>query len=629
MFKVKFADIGEGLTEGTVAEVLVKVGDVVKEGQPLYFVETDKVNSEIPSPVAGKIAIINISTGQEIKVGDVVIEIDDGSSTSTASTSKVEVVEENASVVGATPVSNDVLPSRAPKPKSEAKVEVVEENASVVGATPVSNDVLPSRAPKPKAEAPKVDVQIEDTFDVCVVGAGIGGYVTAIKSAQLGLKTLIIEKEYYGGVCLNVGCIPTKTLLKTSHVYHDIVHKAKELGIVLQNTENVVIDWAQALERKNGVVKKLTGGVKYLLDKNKVTQIKGEAIALDKNTISVNNKNYRVNNLVIASGSTPNHLPLPGFDQGRKDGIIIDSTGILSVPKIPETLVVIGGGVIGIEFSCLFASLGTKVTVLQGLPTILEMLDKDIIDAMTKELKNRYNIQVITNASVKEFKDGSVVYQIDGQDQMIKGEYVLESVGRKTSLTGFENIGLELTPRKGVVVNEYQETNLDGVYAIGDVVGKSMLAQTAVKGAIVAANRIAKKTNKAHAEDIVMNYDKVPSCIYTHPEVSMIGKTEQQLKQENIEYKAFKFPFSAIGKALADDDTSGFVKIIVEPKYKTILGAHIIGNRATEMISEITAVIECEGTITEIANTIHPHPTMSEAIGEAAEALETGKAIHF
>nr|VZS00640.1 Dihydrolipoyl dehydrogenase [Mycoplasma feriruminatoris] len=605
MFKVKFADIGEGLTEGTVAEVLVKVGDVVKEGQSLYFVETDKVNSEIPSPVSGKIAVINISTGQEIKVGDVVIEIDDGSSDAPA-------------------------PSvAAPSKKEEKPAE--EENASVVGATPVSNDVLPSRAPRPKPQPQpaKVDVQIEDTFDVCVIGAGIGGYVTAIKSAQLGLKTLIIEKQYYGGVCLNVGCIPTKTLLKTSHVYHDIMHKAKELGIVLQNTENVVIDWAQALERKNGVVKKLTGGVKYLLDKNKVTQIKGEAVALDKNTISVNNKNYRVNNLVIASGSTPNHLPLPGFDQGRKDGIIIDSTGILSVPKIPETLVVIGGGVIGIEFSCLFASLGTKVTVLQGLPTVLEMLDKDIIDAMTKELKNRYNIEVITNASVKEFKDGAVVYQIYGKDQMIKGEYVLESVGRKTSITGFENIGLELTPRNGIVVNEYQETNLENVYAIGDVIGKAMLAQTAVKGAIVAANRIAKKANKEHAEDIVMDYNKVPSCIYTHPEVSMIGKTEQQLKQENIEYKAFKFPFSAIGKALADDDTSGFVKIIVEPKYKTILGAHIIGNRATEMISEITAVIECEGTITEIANTIHPHPTMSEAIGEAAEALETGKAIHF
>ncbi|AEM68911.1 dihydrolipoyl dehydrogenase [Mycoplasma putrefaciens] len=600
MYQVKFADIGEGLTEGTVAEVLVKIGDTVKAGQALYFVETDKVNSEIPAPIDGKIAKINISAGQEIKVGEVVMEIDDGSSAAVAAEPK----------------------------KAEVKEE---ENASVVGATPVSNDLLPSRGPvkvKPEAAKP-ADLKIEASFDVAVIGAGIGGYVSAIKCAQLGLKTLIVEKEYYGGVCLNVGCIPTKTLLRTSHVYHDILHKAKELGIVVPNTEKVVIDWAQALERKNGVVKKLTGGVKYLLDKNKVTQIIGSATAVDKNTISVNGKYYHADNLIIATGSVPNHLPLPGFDKARKDGIVVDSTGILSIPKIPKSLVVIGGGVIGIEFGCLFASLGTKVTVLQALPTVLEMLDQDVIDTMTKELKNTFKMDVITNANVKEFKNGAVVYEIDGKQQSVKGEFVLESVGRKTTLQGFENLGLELTPRNGVVVNQYQETNVSGVYAVGDVIGKAMLAQSAVKAAIVAANRVAKKANKAHAEDLVMDFDKVPSCIYTHPEVAMIGKTEQQVKAEKLDYKTFKFPFVAIGKALADDDTTGFVKIIVEPKYKTILGAHIIGNRATEMISEITAVIECEGTITEIANTIHPHPTMSEAIGEVAEALETGKPIHF
>ncbi|KAF7378744.1 hypothetical protein HZH68_017158 [Vespula germanica] len=586
MYQVKFADIGEGLTEGTVAEVLVKVGDTVKAGQSLYFVETDKVNSEIPAPIDGKIAVINIKAGQEIKVGEVVMEIDDGTGASASApakeATKSEPVEENASVIGATPVSNALLPRRNHSSSSSTTVQ-----------EPVKKEV--------KQEPIKANVNVEDTFDVAVIGAGIGGYVCAIKCAQLGLKTLIVEKEYYGGVCLNVGCIPTKTLLKTT----------------------------QALERKNGVVKKLTGGVKYLLDKNKVTQIKGDAVALDKNTISVNGKNYHANNLVIATGSVPNHLPLPGFDEGRKSGVILDSTGILSIPKIPESLVVIGGGVIGIEFGCLFASLGTKVTVLQGLPTVLEMLDQDIIDVMTKELKTTYKMNVITNASVKAFKNGEVVYEIDGKEQSIKGEFVLESVGRKTSLQGFENIGLELTPRKGIEVNEYQETNLDSVYAVGDVVGKAMLAHSAVKSAIVTANRIAKKANKAHAEDITMDFNKVPSCIYTHPEVAMIGKTEQQLKVENVEYKAFKFPFSAIGKALADDDTTGFVKIIIEPKYKAVLGAHIIGNRATEMISEITAVIECEGTITEIANTIHPHPTMSEAVGEVAEALETGKPIHF
>ncbi|PZW01462.1 dihydrolipoyl dehydrogenase [Metamycoplasma auris] len=600
MFKVKFADIGEGLTEGVVAEVLVKVGDVVKEGQPLYFVETDKVNSEIPSPTAGKIVVINIKTGQEIKVGDVVIEIDDGKDSPAATTMSA--------------------------PKEETKAE---ENASVVGSTPVSNDVLPSRAPISKPNTPQVDLKIEGSFDVAVIGAGIGGYVSAIKSAQLGLKTLIIEKEYYGGVCLNVGCIPTKSLLKTSHVYHDIMHKAKELGISIKNTEEIVIDWDQALKRKNGIVKKLTGGVKYLLDKNKITQINGVAHAIDKNTISVNDKNYHVDNLIIATGSIPNQLPLPGFDEGRKNGIVLDSTGILSIPKVPESLVVIGGGVIGVEFGCLFASLGTQVTILQASSSILEMLDQEVIDLVTKELKSTYKINIITNASVKSLKGNEITYELDGSTQTIKGEFILESIGRKTTFAGFENLGLEVTPRNAIVVNKYHETNLDSVYAIGDVTGKAMLAHSAVKAGVVAANRIAKKTNKEHAEDITMDFDRVPSCIYIDPEIAMIGKTEQQLKKDNIEYKAFKFPFSAIGKALADDSPTGFVKVIVEPKYKSILGAHIVGNRATDLIAEIAAVIESEGTITEIANTIHPHPTMSEAIGEVAEALETGKPIHF
>ncbi|ENY68730.1 Dihydrolipoamide dehydrogenase [Metamycoplasma auris 15026] len=608
MFKVKFADIGEGLTEGVVAEVLVKVGDTVKEGQPLYFVETDKVNSEIPSPTSGKIAVINITTGQEIKVGDVVIEIDDGKDSSTTSAPAADKKEEKAS----------------------------EENASVVGSTPVSNDVLPSRGPINKPATNEVasassisDLKIEDTFDVAVIGAGIGGYVSAIKSAQLGLKTLIVEKEYYGGVCLNVGCIPTKSLLKTSHVYHDIMHKAKDLGITIKNTEEIVLDWDQALKRKGAIVKKLTGGVKYLLDKNKVTQIMGVAHAINKNTISVNEKNYHVNNLIIATGSLPNKLPLPGFDEGRKNGIVLDSTGILSIPKIPESLVVIGGGVIGVEFGCLFADLGSNVTILQGSSSILEMLDQDVIDLVTKELKTTYKINIITNASVKSLQGNEVSYEVDGVLQTIKGEFILESIGRKTSFEGFENLGLELSPRKGIVVNQYHETNLDSVYAIGDVTGIAMLAHSAVKAGVVVANRIAKKANKEHAEDITMDFNRVPSCIYISPEIAMIGKTEQQLKKENIEYKTFKFPFSAIGKALADDSPTGFVKVIVEPKYKSILGAHIVGNRATDLIAEIAAVIESEGTITEIANTIHPHPTMSEAIGEVAEALETGKPIHF
>ncbi|ATZ17648.1 dihydrolipoyl dehydrogenase [Mesoplasma melaleucae] len=604
MFKVKFADIGEGLTEGKVAEVLVKLGQEIKEGDALFFVETDKVNSEIPAPVGGKIAKVLISEGQEIKVGDVVIEIDDGSATTEAAPAPAAAEEENASVVGSTPVSNDLIPSRGPAPTQ-----------TVAAAQPV-----------PVATK---HTDIEESFDVIVVGAGIGGYVSAIKTAQLGLKTLIIEKQYYGGVCLNVGCIPTKSLLRTAKVFEDIVHKAVNLGIDMKTKDQPSINWDKALERKDGVVNKLTSGVKALLTKNGVKQIIGEASALDKNTITVNGKKYHCDNLIIASGSVPNELPLPGFAEGRASGFLIDSTKILSLPKIPKALTVIGGGVIGIEFGCLFAALGTKVTIIEGAPKVLPMLDQDVTALMTKTLKEKYKIEIFTNAKVKEVKGKSVTFEIDGVEQNVKSDYCLESIGRKTVTKGFDNIGLELSERKSIVANDYGETNLDGVYAIGDVTSKIMLAHVASHAGIVTANRIALKANKLEGHDLKMDYSKIPSCIYSHPEIAMIGKTEQQLKAEGIEYKTFKFPFAAIGKALADDDTTGFVKIICEPKYKTLLGAHIIGNRATDMISEFTTLMECEGTITELARAIHPHPTMSEAIGEAAEALESGKSLNL
>ncbi|AUM62377.1 dihydrolipoyl dehydrogenase [Spiroplasma monobiae] len=599
MYKVKFADIGEGLTEGKVAEVLVKLGQEIKEGDALFFVETDKVNSEIPAPVGGKIAKLLISEGQEIKVGDVVVEIDDGNATVGEKSSSEE---ENASVVGSTPVSNDVIPSRGPAPVQQTS----------------------------KSEsAPIKHTDIEESFDVIVIGAGIGGYVSAIKTAQMGLKTLIIEKKYYGGVCLNVGCIPTKSLLRTAKVFEDIVHKAANLGIDMKSNEEPKINWGKALERKDGVVNKLTSGVQALLTKNGVKQIIGEASALDKNTIIVNDKKYHCDNLIIASGSVPNELPLPGFAEGRESGYLIDSTKILSLPKIPKALTVIGGGVIGIEFGCLFAALGTKVTVVEGAPKILPMLDQDVTTLMTKILKEKYKIEIFTNAKVKEVKGKSVIFEVDGKEQVIKSDYCLESIGRKTVTAGFDEIGLELSERKSIIANEYGETNIEGVYAIGDVTSKIMLAHVASHAGIVTANRIALKANKPDAHDLKMDYSKIPSCIYSHPEIAMIGKTEQQLKEEGVEYKTFKFPFAAIGKALADDDTTGFVKIICEPKYKTLLGAHIIGNRATDMISEFTTLIECEGTITELARAIHPHPTMSEAIGEAAEALESGKSLNL
>ncbi|AOG61015.1 pyruvate dehydrogenase E3 component [Spiroplasma helicoides] len=630
MFKVKFADIGEGLTEGTVGDILVKVGDKVKLNDPLFNVETDKVSSEIYAPVDGTIVKLNITPGQEIKVGEVVVEIDDGKGDAPEEPVKAasaEPAEENASVVGATPVSNDLLQrgrARAVPPKGDSVLDKV--NAALSDPKPVG--IVPGNSKELKP-APKFNPSDpEKHFEVIMVGAGVGGYVGAIKCAQLGLKTMIVEKDNFGGVCLNIGCIPTKTLLKSADLYEQITKHSEKYGIKV-DLKGVKADWELIQNRKKDVVSKLTMGVQGLLKKNKVTIVKGEAVALDKNTIQVGKDKYTCDNLIIATGSVPNHMNLPGAEEAIKKGWLVDSTGALSLPEIPKSIVIIGGGVIGVEFACVYKRLGTKVTILQFLPTILEMLDSDVSKEMTKELLNRGNLEIITEASTKEFKNGAVIYEKDGKTQTIKADYCLQSVGRRTVTTGFENIGLNINERNHIVINEYCETNLDGVYAIGDVTGRMMLAHVASYQGLITANRIARRLGKSEAEDMVMNYDRVPSCIYTHPEVSMIGKTEDQLKKEGVEYKAYKFPFAAIGKALADGNTVGFVKLICEPKYKQVLGAHIISNTATDMISEIGTLIESEGTITELAKAIHPHPTLSEAIGEAAEALEFGKPINF
>ncbi|WP_422397893.1 dihydrolipoyl dehydrogenase [Spiroplasma endosymbiont of Atherix ibis] len=468
----------------------------------------------------------------------------------------------------------------------------------------------------------------ENHFDVIVVGAGVGGYVSAIKCAQLGLKTMIVEKANYGGVCLNIGCIPTKTLLKSAYLYEQITKRADKYGIKV-DISGVKADWKAIQARKDDVVGKLTTGVKGLLKKNKVTSVEGMAKALDKNTVEVNKKKYTCDNMIIATGSVPNHFNLPGTKEAMESGFLIDSTGALSLPKIPKELVIIGGGVIGIEFACVYKRLGTKVTVLQFLPTILEMLDSDVSKEMTKELISRGNLEIIYGVNTKSFGKKEVVYEKDGKEYKIKADYCLQSVGRKVVTEGFTEINLEMNERGHINVNEYCETNIDGVYSIGDVTGKMMLAHVASHQGIIAANRIARRLGNEHAEDIHMNFDRVPSCIYTYPEVASVGKTEDELKKTGTEYQVYKFPFAAIGKALADGNTWGFVKLICEPKFKQVLGCHIISNTATDMISEITTAMESEATITEIARSIHPHPSLSEAIGEAAEALESGKPINF
>lgn len=460
---------------------------------------------------------------------------------------------------------------------------------------------------------------MDNKYDVIVVGSGPGGYVSAIKSSQEGLKTLIIEKENYGGVCLNVGCIPTKVLLKSSKMYC-MIKNSDYYGIDIDKI-SVIPNWKKMQYRKKKVVNQLTKGVEFLLKKNKVDIIRGEAKAINKNTIKVFEKYYLCNNLIIATGSKSRKLLLSGFEQAERDGYVISSKEALTLESIPKKLIIIGGGVIGIEFAYLYYSLGTEVIILQGLDTILELLDNDICKELTNMLiKN--NVKIETSVKIKRIENKYVIYDnIYGKENKITSDYCLVSIGREPVISGFENIGLEIDKQKNIKINDQCKTNLSNVYAIGDVNGKAMLAHVASsQGILVIDNIIGKKTK--------INYNLIPSCIYSFPEVATVGITEEQAIKNKINYKAFKFPLLASGKAIVDGETDGFVKILCDLKYGKILGAHIIATTATDMISEITTCMEKKGTIYELAKIIHPHPTLSEIIMEAARGLE-GFMIHI
>lgn len=363
--------------------------------------------------------------------------------------------------------------------------------------------------------------------------------------------------------------------------------------------------------RKAGVVTKLNNAVAYLMKTNKVDIIDGEAQAKDNATIVVNGEEIGFKSLIIATGSEPRHLPLEGFDEAFEKGFLIDSTGALSLPSIPKDFVVIGGGVIGMEFACMYNELGANVTILQGLPTILEMMDADVAKEMTKIFKAK-GIKVLPNSKLVKIKGQEIFFEdAKGKMNSIKADYCLESVGRVPTATGFEN--LHLTRGRGgcIETDEFLRTNIPNIYAIGDVNGKAMLAHVASKEGLIAVNHILGGTEK-------MIYTEVPNAMYTHPEVACVGLSEQQAKEQKLDYVKATFPLRASGKALADGSTDGFVKIIAGKKYRDIIGVHIIASTATDMIGEVTTAMASEATTAEIAKAIHPHPTISESLYEAA-----------
>ncbi len=463
----------------------------------------------------------------------------------------------------------------------------------------------------------------EQQFDILVIGAGIGGYVAAIRAAQLGARVGIVEKQYIGGTCLNVGCIPSKALLHVAQVFSELKSLDK-MGIKLEGTPT--IDMGVAVAYKDKVVKQLTGGVGQLLKANKVTVFEGAAEALSPSQVRVRMKDgstqeLTAGKLILATGSETIRPPFPGID-GRN---VIFSTEALEMQKVPESLVCIGGGVIAVELACMFHALGAKVTIVEMLPTLIANEDEEVIQALTRSLTKR-GITVATGAKVESIADADGVKRVTATTasgpKTFDGEYVLVAVGRKAHTQGIEALvsaGLAMDRGK-VVANERMETNLPGVYAIGDVVGRTWLAHVAeTEGEIAAEN--------ATGHEARMDYDVVPRVIYTFPEIAGVGLTEKQARERGGNVRAEKFPWVANGKALATAETEGFTKVILGD-YGEILGAGIFGPDATNLITEFSLAMRSELTADELLATIHPHPTYSEALREATLAAE-GRAIHI
>ncbi|PST84543.1 dihydrolipoyl dehydrogenase [Pedobacter yulinensis] len=466
-------------------------------------------------------------------------------------------------------------------------------------------------------------------YDVVVIGSGPGGYVSAIRCAQLGLKTAVIEKyKTFGGTCLNVGCIPSKALLDSSEHYHNAAHTFGTHGIGLKDLS---VDMKQMIARKDDVVQQNTAGIQYLFKKNKIDSYQGVGSFKDKNTIVVRNEagqeeTITTRHVIIATGSKPTSLPFLPVDKQR----IITSTEALNLQEVPKHLIIIGGGVIGLELGSVYARLGAKVSVVEYLKSIIPTMDGGLGKELQRVLKKSLGMEFLLGHKVTGAQANGETVTVSmenakGEAITLEGDYCIVAVGRTayTDGLGLENIGIKTEDRGNKIsVNEHLETAVAGVYAIGDVIKGAMLAHKAEDEGIYVAERIAGQ--KPH-----INYNLIPGVVYTWPEVASVGETEEQLKERGVKYKAGSFPFKASGRAKASMDTDGFVKVLADAATDEILGVHMIGPRAADMIAEAVVAMEFRASAEDIARICHAHPTYTEALKEAALAATDNRPIHI
>lgn len=465
-------------------------------------------------------------------------------------------------------------------------------------------------------------------YDVIVIGSGPGGYVSAIRCAQLGLKTAVIEKySTFGGTCLNVGCIPSKSLLDSSEHYHNAAVNFSSHGISLSNLK---VDMGKMISRKDDVIAQNTAGISYLFKKNKIYSFQGLGSFVDKNTIKIKKESGEEEtitgkNIIIATGSKPTALPFLPIDKKR----IITSTEALNLKEVPKHLIVIGGGVIGLELGSVYARLGSKVSVVEFAKSIISTMDSGLGKELQRTLKKTLGMEFflghkVTKASTKNKKVTVEAEDSKGNAISFEGDYCIVSIGRSayTDNLGLENIGITLEERTNKIpVNDNLETSVKGVYAIGDVIKGAMLAHKAEDEGVFVAELIAGQ--KPH-----IDYNLIPGVVYTWPEVASVGKSEDQLKENGVKYKSGTFSFKASGRAKASGDTDGFIKVLADAETDEVLGVHMIGPRAADLIAEAVVAMEFRASAEDIARICHAHPTYSEAIKEAALAATANRAIH-
>ncbi|KKF57858.1 dihydrolipoyl dehydrogenase [Streptococcus uberis] len=570
--------LGVDMQEGEIIEWKKQVGDTVNEGDVLLEINSDKTSMEIEAEDSGVLLKIVRQEGDVVPVTEVIGYIG----------AEGEVVEDGAAPASADKATADLEAAGLEVPKAPAATE----------------------APAKENKAPLAD----DEYDIIVVGGGPAGYYAAIRGAQLGGKIAIVEKSEFGGTCLNVGCIPTKTYLKNAEIL-DGIKIAAGRGINLAST-NYTIDMDKTVDFKNSVVKTLTGGVQGLLKANKVTIFNGLGQVNPDKTVTIGSQTIKGRNVILATGSKVSRINIPGIDSK----LVLTSDDILDLREMPKSLAVMGGGVVGIELGLVWASYGVDVTVIEMADRIIPAMDKEVSTELQKILSKK-GMKIKTSVGVSEIveENNQLTLKLNNGEEVV-AEKALLSIGRVPQMNGLENLNLEMD-RNRIKVNDYQETSIPGIYAPGDVNGTKMLAHAAYRMGEVAAE------NAMHGNVRKANLQFTPAAVYTHPEVAMVGITEEDARAKYGDILVGRNSFTGNGRAIASNEAHGFVKVIADAKFHEILGVHIIGPAAAEMINEAATIMESELTVDELLLSIHGHPTFSEVMYEAfADVL--GEAIH-